>query len=135
MRRGTGRSFSSMHSIVILLVALIFVQVATACFITNCPIGGKRSLLNSQVQCARCGFDGQCYGPAICCNGQGCRLGHPEDVRQCSVENRSVIPCKIDAPSCSTLPNGRCAARGLCCNPDSCRVDENCSAALNESFL
>lgn len=124
-----------MNSVATLLFGLILVQLATACFITNCPIGGKRSLLTGQSQCPRCGFDGQCFGPSICCNGQGCRLGHPEDIRQCSVENRSVIPCKIDAMPCSTLPNGRCAARGLCCSPESCHVDESCSSTLNESFL
>lgn len=108
-----------MHSVSIstLLFALMLIQWTMACYITNCPIGGKRSLLSSQVQCPRCGFDGQCYGPSICCNSEGCRLGHPEDFRQCSVENHSVIPCKIDATPCSSLPNGRCAGRGLCCNP------------------
>ncbi|UJR08557.1 hypothetical protein I4U23_012818 [Adineta vaga] len=107
-----------------------------ACYITNCPIGGKRSLYlkpsHHTHECPRCGLNGQCYGSSICCSSLGCRIGHPSDVRQCSTENRSVVPCTIKGTICSAVPNGRCAANGVCCGTESCRTDESCSISINQ---
>ena len=110
------------------------------------------SLLNilfSWLQCPRCGFHGQCFGPSICCNGLGCRIGHPSDARQCSKENHSLTPCMINSAVCSSVPNGRCAAHGVCCGTgmyfifvdvssawivilESCQIDESCSEVSNQ---
>jgi len=124
---------------VLFILFLAFIQLTYSCYITNCPIGGKRSLgFNNDLhnhQCPRCGINGQCYGPSICCTSRGCRIGHPTDIRQCSTENRSVVPCSIKSTACSAVSNGRCAANGICCGPESCQIDESCSVSSSQNTL
>ena len=77
------------------------------------------------------------------CTSLGCRIGHSSDIRQCSTENHSLIPCTIKSAACSAVPNGRCTANGLCCGTgmlpilseifqlyslflDACQMDESC---------
>ncbi|CAF3518348.1 unnamed protein product [Rotaria sp. Silwood1] len=108
-----------MHRSILFILCLAIIHLNHACYITNCPIGGKRNLhfdnnLHNH-QCPRCGLNGQCFGPSICCTGLACRIGNPSDIRQCSLEDRNVIPCEIKTTICSALPNGRCAANGVCC--------------------
>lgn len=109
-----------MHqSVIVLLSLLAIASLTSACYITNCPIGGKRDLdFNNNIQehqCPRCGINGQCFGSSICCTGRGCRIGHPSDVRQCSKETHSLTPCVVKGTLCSSVANGRCAANGICC--------------------
>ncbi|CAF3568655.1 unnamed protein product [Rotaria socialis] len=127
----------SMRQSTLFILSLAIIQLSYACYITNCPIGGKRSLFASSIlhdhQCPRCGANGQCYGSSICCTSSGCRIGHRSDIRQCSIEDHSVIPCTIKSASCSVLPNGQCAANGVCCNTESCQMDETCSMSSNQN--
>ncbi|CAF0921759.1 unnamed protein product [Adineta steineri] len=127
-----------MHQYTLLILFIAIIQFNCACFITNCPIGGKRSLhlINNlqNHQCPRCGLTGQCFGPAICCTDLACRIGHPSDIRQCSAEDHNLTPCIIKSPTCSTVPNGRCAANGICCGTESCQIDETCSIASNQEI-
>ncbi|UJR37665.1 hypothetical protein I4U23_030361 [Adineta vaga] len=127
-----------MHTFIFLILFVALLQFNHACYITNCPIGGKRSSdLDNNLhnhQCPRCGLGGQCFGPSICCTDFACRIGHPSDARQCSNENRNLTPCVINSSVCSTVPNGRCAAHGVCCGTESCQVDETCSVASNQEI-
>jgi hypothetical protein len=34
-----------MHQSILVVLSVVIIQLSYACFITNCPIGGKRSLL------------------------------------------------------------------------------------------
>ncbi|CAF1133186.1 unnamed protein product [Rotaria magnacalcarata] len=128
----------SMHQFTLFILSLAIIQLSYACYITNCPIGGKRSLLANSIlhdhQCPRCGANGQCYGSSICCTSSGCRIGHRSDIRECSTEDHSVIPCIIKSAFCSVLPNGQCAANGVCCNTESCQIDETCSMSSNQNI-
>ncbi|CAF1450888.1 unnamed protein product, partial [Didymodactylos carnosus] len=67
--------------------------------------------------CPKCGNNGQCFGPNICCSSyDGCRINHPDDIIQCAFEGNNPIPCTIDSQSCSTVIGGQCAENGVCCN-------------------
>ncbi|CAF3362151.1 unnamed protein product [Rotaria socialis] len=125
-----------MDQLIFIVLSVAIIQLSCACYITNCPIGGKRSLLlgNNLIshQCPRCGLNGQCFGSSICCTGLACRIGHPFDVRQCSLENRSVTPCDVNTSICSAVSNGRCAANGVCCSADSCQMDKSCLVSNQE---
>ncbi|CAF1382699.1 unnamed protein product [Rotaria sp. Silwood1] len=127
-----------MYQYTLFILSVAIIHLNYACYITNCPIGGKRSLLVNNMlhshQCPRCGLNGQCFGPSICCTSLGCRMGHPSDIQQCSSENHSVIPCTIKSTACSVLSNGRCATNGLCCNSESCQMDATCSISSNQNF-
>ncbi|CAF2447987.1 unnamed protein product [Rotaria sp. Silwood2] len=125
-----------MHRFIFFILCFAIIHLNYACYITNCPIGGKRNLqfdnnLRSH-QCPQCGLTGQCFGPSICCTSLACRIGHQSDIRQCSMENRHVIPCEIKTPICSAVPNGRCAANGVCCGTESCQMDKNCIMVSNQ---
>ncbi|CAF0959274.1 unnamed protein product [Adineta steineri] len=125
-----------MNQSTLFILSAVLIQLTSACFITNCPIGGKRSLLlnnnHHKHECPSCGFNGQCFGPSICCTSLSCRIGHPSDIHQCTSENRSPVPCTIKSAVCSAVPNGRCAANGICCGTDSCQMDKSCSISSNQ---
>ncbi|KAG0724937.1 Isotocin-neurophysin IT 1 [Chionoecetes opilio] len=118
------------------VVVTLLVGGAAACFITNCPPGGKRSGgLMSQLgrtrTCASCGpgLLGRCLGPDICCGARiGCFLGSRE-TRLCRTENMVPITCvNSDLKPCGRMQEGRCAAPGLCCTENKCEVNDNCVA-------
>ncbi|CAF3709754.1 unnamed protein product [Rotaria socialis] len=96
-----------MHQLIFIVLSVAIIQLSCACYITNCPIGGKRSLLlgNNLIshQCPRCGLNGQCFGSSICCTGLACPVS-----------------------------NGRCAANGVCCSADSCQMDKSCLVSNQE---
>ncbi|KAG7163703.1 oxytocin-neurophysin 1-like [Homarus americanus] len=111
----------------------------TACFITNCPPGGKRSGPTAQLgrtrTCTACGpgLQGRCLGPEICCVlGIGCFLGTRE-ARMCHAENLVPVTCaNRDLKSCGRMQEGRCAAAGLCCTEMKCEFDSSCTVEGRE---
>ncbi|XP_029960644.1 vasopressin-neurophysin 2-copeptin [Salarias fasciatus] len=119
------------------LCVLGLLALSSACYIQNCPRGGKRALPDTAVrQCMSCGPGdrGHCFGPSICCGeGLGCLLGSPE-AAHCVEENYLLTPCQAGGRPCGS-EGGRCAAPGLCCNSESCVVDSDCQPEENLSDL
>ncbi|BFY97773.1 hypothetical protein BsWGS_00813 [Bradybaena similaris] len=116
----------------VLFTFLVFLSSGTeACFIRNCPKGGKRSMDSSMEprrECRKCGLGdvGQCVGPHICCGPQfGCHIGTPE-TEVCQQENDSLSPCFVKGDVCGARDSGNCVANGICCDGDSCAVNERC---------
>ncbi|MBN3326319.1 FABP1 protein, partial [Atractosteus spatula] len=107
---------------------LCLLSFCTACYISNCPIGGKRALLDRPGhKCMACGPGdrGRCVGPSICCGEElGCYVGTPETAR-CLEENYLPSPCEAGGRACGA-EGGRCAAPGVCCDEEGCRVDSSC---------
>ncbi|KAL2100303.1 hypothetical protein ACEWY4_004697 [Coilia grayii] len=106
---------------------LCLLSVCTACYISNCPIGGKRALPDLPRKCLSCGPGdrGRCVGPSICCGeGMGCYLGSPEAAR-CLEENFLPSPCEVGGRACGS-EDGHCAAPGICCDTEGCAVDQSC---------
>ncbi|KAI4894670.1 hypothetical protein NFI96_015588 [Prochilodus magdalenae] len=110
---------------------LCLLSLTSACYISNCPIGGKRSLIDAPsrkcvslfsvmlftLQCMACGPGdrGRCFGPSICCAAElGCYVGSPE-AAGCVEENYLPSPCESGGRACGS-EGGRCAAPGICCN-------------------
>ncbi|XP_072243056.1 vasopressin-neurophysin 2-copeptin [Leuresthes tenuis] len=117
-----------MHHSLFPLCVLGLLALSSACYIQNCPRGGKRALPETGVrQCMSCGPGdrGRCFGPSICCGEDlGCLLGSPESV-YCVEENYLLTPCQAGVRPCGS-EGGRCAASGFCCNSESCVVDSDC---------
>nr|ABR68852.1 vasotocin-neurophysin [Platynereis dumerilii] len=113
-------------------VLLTLVVCCSACFVRNCPPGGKRSMdlpqIHSTRQCMRCGPQGlgQCFGPNICCGPSiGCYINTLES-EECSKENDVRTPCDITAEICGVDGQGRCGADGVCCTDEKCTLDSSC---------
>ncbi|XP_050712786.1 oxytocin-neurophysin 1-like [Eriocheir sinensis] len=120
--------------VAVTVVVTLLVGGAAACFITNCPPGGKRSggimsQLGHARTCTSCGpgLLGRCIGPDICCGARvGCFIGSRE-TRLCRTENMVPIRCSnADLKPCGRMQEGRCAAAGLCCTETKCELDDNC---------
>lgn len=125
-----GRKMSSWSW---LLCLALMVGSSTACFIRNCPRGGKRGLETTR-QCESCGPDnsGQCVGPTICCGpGFGCLMGTTE-AEVCQKENASTVPCTVRGRQCGVENMGRCVANGICCVEDACSYNSLCKDALDD---
>ncbi|XP_039613980.1 oxytocin-neurophysin 1-like [Polypterus senegalus] len=102
--------------------------VSAACYISNCPIGGKRAAIDYK-RCLSCGPGGRghCFGPSICCGEElGCYIGTSETLI-CQEENYLPIPCESVGKTCwFEEEEGHCAAPGICCSEATCRVDSSC---------
>ncbi|XP_056138878.1 vasopressin-neurophysin 2-copeptin [Lampris incognitus] len=113
---------------VLSLCVLGFFTLSSACYIQNCPRGGKRALPDAQTrQCMACGPGdrGRCFGPSICCGEElGCLLGSAES-SHCAEENYLLTPCQAGGRPCGS-EGGHCAASGLCCHSEACAVDSDC---------
>lgn len=132
-------SMAQAHLYLVLSVAIVMVFLAShsdACFITNCPPAGKRSLMpalaSSQFhkECTRCGpaLSGRCFGPSICCSPMtGCNIGGAMAAR-CALEAYSPQLCSNSGQACGVNGKGICALNATCCTSDGCFVDKNCTA-------
>jgi arginine vasopressin len=131
-------SFTHVAVSVLITVVVISSTVTDACFIRNCPKGGKRSLESAMVpkrECMKCGLRGagQCVGPRICCSTRfGCHFGTSE-TEVCQQENQFETPCFVTGDVCGANDSGRCVADGVCCDSDSCADNEKCRQ--NSDFL
>ncbi|XP_035180078.1 vasotocin-neurophysin VT [Oxyura jamaicensis] len=106
---------------------LCLLALSSACYIQNCPRGGKRALADTALrQCLPCGPGnrGHCFGPGICCGAElGCYVGTAE-TRRCAEEDYLPSPCQPGGQPCGS--GGHCAANGVCCSADTCAVDTSC---------
>ncbi|XP_059175460.1 conopressin/neurophysin-like [Physella acuta] len=121
----TSGSMSVMTGVLVLGVIMSSVQ---ACFIRNCPRGGKRSIDVISHECMRCGPDGkgQCIGPNICCGPEfGCHISSKE-TQVCQQENQDATPCVVRGAPCGAENSGNCVADGICCDEVSCASNERC---------
>nr|QUP51998.1 conopressin [Urechis unicinctus] len=116
------------------LIFFVSLPLGSACFIRNCPIGGKRSVnamsadIGSHHMCMRCGPGGlgQCVGPDICCGAViGCFIA-TEESAVCQQENDTPVPCEVGGAPCGSDRQSRCVADGVCCNDASCTLDSDC---------
>ncbi|XP_035403311.1 vasotocin-neurophysin VT isoform X2 [Cygnus atratus] len=111
---------------------LCLLALSSACYIQNCPRGGKRALADAALrQCLPCGPGnrGRCFGPGICCGAElgGCYLGTAE-TRRCAEEDYLPSPCQPGGQPCGS--GGRCAADGVCCSAASRRCQTRHKNAL-----
>ncbi|XP_064601565.1 conopressin/neurophysin-like [Liolophura sinensis] len=122
----------SLETTVLILCLSVF--STEACFIRNCPPGGKRSLPvldHTPRKCMSCGpgTAGQCVGPNICCGPDfGCYIA-TEESEVCQKENESRTPCEIDGAPCGVDGQGNCVADGVCCDSEACAFNSRCKAS------
>ncbi|NWX10530.1 NEUM protein, partial [Caloenas nicobarica] len=113
------------------LCLLGLLALSSACYIQNCPIGGKRAVPDMDIRkCLPCGprNKGRCFGPNICCGEElGCYMGTAETL-QCQEENFLPTPCESGRKPCGS--GGSCAAPGLCCGSDGCALDSSCDQEM-----
>ncbi|XP_041369376.1 conopressin/neurophysin-like [Gigantopelta aegis] len=124
-------------SILFLIICCIFTGTF-ACFIRNCPPGGKRSVevdTPNERQCMSCGpgNTGQCVGPDICCGDFGCMMGTRE-AAVCEKENENTVPCVTRGEVCGSRGQGRCVADQICCDAGACSFNHKCKRRDSEKL-
>uniref|UniRef100_A0A8C6UVC1 Oxytocin n=1 Tax=Neogobius melanostomus TaxID=47308 RepID=A0A8C6UVC1_9GOBI len=106
-------------------------SLCSACYISNCPIGGKRSVIDGPLRkCMSCGPGerGRCFGPTICCGeGLGCLMGSPE-ASHCAEENYMLTPCQSGG-----RPSAVFHAVETCTTDQSCLSEEEGEEPLGQS--
>ncbi|NWS03334.1 NEUV protein, partial [Motacilla alba] len=107
---------------------LCLLALSSACYIQNCPRGGKRALADTALrQCMPCGPGnrGNCFGPGICCGSElGCYLGTAE-TRRCAQEDLLPSPCQPENNPLM-IPNNPCHGRVLLPAAETCAMDTGC---------
>ncbi|ESO05269.1 hypothetical protein HELRODRAFT_77987 [Helobdella robusta] len=105
---------------------LLTLEPNNACFIRNCPIGGKKRSYEDDGtnfrQCPPCGTSGPennlqgiCVSENLCCiDNIGC-FRNRSLTADCKVENMIPSPCVLIGKKCGKY-DGVCAAKGVCCN-------------------
>uniref|UniRef100_UPI00398F09E3 oxytocin-neurophysin 1-like n=1 Tax=Pristiophorus japonicus TaxID=55135 RepID=UPI00398F09E3 len=121
-----------MQSACLALCLLCLISILSACYITNCPLGGKRSIMDMEIrQCMPCGPGnrGRCFGSSICCGEEiGCYIGTSETMR-CQKEDYLPSPCEPAGRLCGQS-GGKCASSGICCTEESCATDPMCDIRI-----
>ncbi|PVD29489.1 hypothetical protein C0Q70_08740 [Pomacea canaliculata] len=122
----------SWRLLVVLMLVVCCWSAAEACFIRNCPRGGKRAFEGEEEgkQCMACGpgGKGQCVGPSICCGQEiGCLMGTSQAL-ECVKENESTVPCVVNGSPCGINNMGICVANGICCVQDACSYNSICNS-------
>ncbi|GCB79436.1 hypothetical protein scyTo_2000031 [Scyliorhinus torazame] len=117
-----------MQSACLAVGLLCLVSLSAACYINNCPLGGKRSIMIRETrQCMPCGpgSRGHCFGANICCGDDiGCHIGTSEALT-CQKEDYLPTPCEPTGRACGRN-GGKCASPGICCSEQSCAMDPSC---------
>ncbi|NWU45369.1 NEUV protein, partial [Hylia prasina] len=113
---------------------LCLLALSSACYIQNCPRGGKRALADTALrQCMPCGPGnrGNCFGPGICCGSEvGCYLGTA--VGRGLEQDSGTCPCswqgvKMGAENNPlTIPKNLFHGHVLLPAAESCAMDTGC---------
>ncbi|KAH3708142.1 conopressin/neurophysin-like [Dreissena polymorpha] len=119
------------------IVMLATLALCGACFIRNCPPGGKRSvdlMARGTLPCLTCGpgNEGQCVGPKTCCGPFGCYMGTDETL-VCLKENERTTACEIRGQSCGARAQGNCVAEGICCDSKACAMNDKCRTSGDDT--
>ncbi|XP_067656831.1 conopressin/neurophysin-like [Haliotis asinina] len=130
-------SASAMQVSAIVVLFGCVISGTLACFIRNCPPGGKRGLDMSghnARECMACGPGGrgQCVGPNICCGSDiGCYFG-TQEASICQKENESSTPCVIRGATCGSRGQGHCVSEGMCCDEEACSFNSRCDVRARD---
>uniref|UniRef100_A0AAN0N6H9 Ionotropic receptor 93a n=1 Tax=Polyphagotarsonemus latus TaxID=1204166 RepID=A0AAN0N6H9_9ACAR len=118
-----------MNFVLFLLGFLLFFSFTDSCFITNCPPGGKRSIVKKQKNFFKQYLS--CETMTFVDQSQVNELDFLLPT-VCKMENLSSINCKILKPRCGPKLNGFCNSSNMCCENDNCFEDKNCYDLMRE---